>query len=266
MPFALITLACNSSDDDEPTTTEETPVLVTKFTDEDFNMSFKYDGVKLLEDNTNDGRKTTYVYTGNLITQTKEYQNGTLTETADFTYDTNSKLALIKTVGTTIGSNTPNNYTYTFEYPNPSTVICTRVRNYTFAGNPQVSKDVLTYSFTNENIVLVKDAYYSNNVLTGNITRTYTYDDKKSPFVNILGFDKLLIYLSYTYSDELTGKNNLLSLSQTNVQVNSNTSSYKKNYSINYNDKNYPTQIVNKYYDGNNVLISSGVSTYSYNQ
>jgi len=262
----LLNLACNSNDDDSEVTTE-TPVLVTKAVFDDGTYIFKYDGNKLIEiTSPDDSEKTTYTYSGNLISQIKDYDvDGKLVNTSILTYE-NDKLVLVKQNGITSGSNTPNSRTYTYSYPNATTVNCTRIYNYTFNNQSMTIKDEIVYTISNDNIIAEKDKYWANNVYNGEITRNLIYDDKKQPFDNIVGFDKIRLF-NYRYTDDkLGGKNNLLTLSQNQVLSDNTTYKYRTEYSSTYNSKKYPTQVIEKQYGSNNQLNSTFVTNYTYNQ
>ena len=126
-------------------------------------------------------------------------------------------------------------------------------------------KDEIVYTISNDNIIAEKDKYWANNVYNGEITRNLIYDDKKQPFDNIVGFDKIRLF-NYRYTDDkLGGKNNLLMLSQNQVLSDNTTYKYRTEYSSTYNSKNYPTQVIEKQYGSNNQLNSTFVTNYTYN-
>ena len=260
--LAFVGLSCSSNDNEDYTEIVETPTILTKVIVDGDVYNIKYEGNKILEDTSADNEhKFVYTYTGNVITQVKDYYKGSLTITTDFTYD-NDKLINVKEVGTTSGSNTPNVRTLTFSYPNSTTINCTKIRNYTFAGNPQVDKSEISYTVNNGEVTSSKEIYYHNNVLAGNIVEAYTYDDKNNPYKNILGFDKIALYNTWIFNDNLSSKRNLIAVSSTNTPVNSTASSYKLSFTNSYNDKGYPTQ-VKQMQDG---TTSSRTTNFVYNQ
>ncbi|WP_374444437.1 hypothetical protein [Epilithonimonas sp.] len=262
----LLNLACNS-DDDNTDTNEEAPVLVTKINYDGNIFNLKYDGTKIVEvSNTTDADKTAYTYTGNLINQIKEYDStGKLYSTTDLTYE-NDRLVYTKENGITSGSNASYTKTFTYSYPNATTVNCTRIYNYTFNNQLMTIKDEIVYTISNDNIIAEKDKYWVNNVYNGEITNNISYDNKKQPFDNILGFDKIRIYNYEETESILGGRNNPITKSHTNVTVNSGTTSYREEYSNTYDSKNYPTQVIEKQYGSNNQLNSTFVTNYTYNQ
>lgn len=265
--LALIGLSCSSNDNDDTTEVVETPVLLTKMIVDGNAVSIKYDGNKIVEVATPvDNGKTVFTYTGNLITKVTDYDDkGLVTGTADYTYD-KDKLIHVRDASTTMGSNTPNIYTLTFSYPNSTTINCTEIRNYTFAGNPQVAKSEITYTVNNGEVISAKEIYYHNNTLEGNIVATYTYDDKNNPYKNILGFDKLGLYNPLEPNGNLSMKRNLTTATGTNTPVNSSASGNRSVFTNSYSDKGYPTQIKETQYGPNNEPRSSRTTSFVYNQ
>lgn len=262
----FLSLSCSSTDDEPEIVDPQYPVLVTKAIVDGDVYTVKYDGIKILEESNADGSdKFVYTYTGNLITQIKDYFNGSLSSTTDFTYD-NDKLINVKKVGLTLGSNTANTETRTYTYPNSTTVNCTQIRNYTFAGNAQTDKSEIVYTVKNDDIISSKETYYHNNVLSGNITENYTYDDKNNPYKNVLGFDKIELYNYWTSNDNLSSKKNLVLFTNANTPTSSSSFSYRLVYTTSYNDKNYPNQITETQYNSSNQAGSSHTTVFTYNQ
>ncbi|WP_312769803.1 hypothetical protein [Epilithonimonas sp.] len=263
----FLSLSCSSSNDDETIIVDpQYPILVTKAIVDGDVYIVKYDGIKILEESNSDGsNKFVYTYTGNFITQINDYSNGSLRSTADFTYD-GDKLINVKEVSITSGSNTTSTKTLTYTYPNSTTINCTQIRNYTFAGNSQTDKSDIVYTVKDGDVISSKEKYYHNNVLAGNLTETYTYDDKNNPFKNILGFDKMELYNPWASNDNLSGKKNLVLFTNANTPTNSASSSYKIMYTTSYNNKDYPNQITETQYNSSNQAGSSHTTIFTYNQ
>lgn len=262
----FLSLSCSSTDVEDGGPDPQYPFLVTKAIVDGDVYTIKYDGVKILEEsNTAGTSKFVYTYTGNVITQIKDYSNGSLSTTTDFTYD-NDKLINVKKVGITFGSNTTNTETRTYTYPNSTTINCSRIRNYTFAGNPYTDKSDIVYTVKGEDVISLKETYYHNNVLAGNLTETYAYDDKNNPYKNVLGFDKIELYNYWTSNDNLSSKKNLVLFTNANTPTSSASSSYKLVYTTSYNDKNYPNQIIETQYNSSNQAGSSHTTVFTYNQ
>ncbi len=262
----FLSLSCSSTDVEDGGTDPQYPFLVTKAIVDGDVYTIKYDGVKILEQSNADGsNKFVYTYTGNVITQIKDYYNGSLNSTTDFTYD-NDKLINVKVVSITSGSNTTSIKTLTYSYPNSTTINCTQIRNYTLAGNLQTDKSEIVYTVKDGDVISSKEKYYHNNVLAGNITETYTYDDKNNPYKNVKGFDKIELYNPWASNDNLSGKKNLVLFTNSNTPTSSAISNYKLVYITSYNTANYPNQITETQYNSSNQVSSSQTTIYTYNQ
>ncbi len=127
LTIILLILYCNCNSQAEK---NGIPILVTKITNisSGNSISFKYDGTKLIE--ITDGElKSLYSYTGNVITQIREYENDKLIKTADITYNKNGTLKRIKVDGI---SEDYGHYIedQIFTYPTPSTIMCTEFELY----------------------------------------------------------------------------------------------------------------------------------------
>ena len=112
LSLLILSISCDRKDglSDENTTTNNTPILVTKLlTDDGVEFNFKYDSNKILEINTIE-EKTIYFYTGELITKSQylgDFSNGVyyVSEITDYTYDNSGRLS--KSV--TVTNDTSNN-------------------------------------------------------------------------------------------------------------------------------------------------------------
>lgn len=265
LSLAFFAISCSSNDDENspPDPVEATLILPIKLSfgnNIDPAGTIKYNGNKISEITWADNAKYVYEYTGSLITKITEYDGaGAKDLTTDFTYS-NDKL--VKSVAAE--SNATR--TTTYSYPDSNTISFTSIRNYTFAGNAQVDKDVTILTLNTGNVVAEETTYYHNNAVAGNISSTYTYDDKASVYTNILGYDKLLTY-NYTTMDENTaGKNNVLIKNQTNTPVSGSISKYKNVNTVTYSAAGYPKQIATKQYNANNQVNDSYSISYDYNK
>lgn len=258
----VFSISCSSNNDDDVPTDPvvEIPVLPTKLSfSTDTPATIKYNGNKIAEISFIDG-KYVYEYTGNLITKIVEYNGAGVKEiTTDFSYS-NDKLVKMVAVETN------STKTTTYSYPDANSISFIETRNYTSAGTPQVDKDVTTLTLNNGNILGEETTYSHNNSVAGKISSTYTYDDKKSVYSNVLGYDKIIAYNYSTMDDNTASKNNLLTKNQTNTTVSGSVSKYKNVNTITYSSAGYPTQIMTKQYDGNNQLNDSYSISYEYNK
>lgn len=254
LSLLILSISCDRKDglSDENTTTNNTPILVTKLlTDDGVEFNFKYDSNKILEINTIE-EKTIYFYTGELITKSQylgDFSNGVyyVSELTDYTYDNSGRLS--KSV--TVTNDTSNNYTNkttkttTYSYLSNSLIKITEnedgvINNY----------DVNTNSDGTVKSWVKTD---SKGAKIGNVT--IVYDNKNSPFQNIKGFYKIYFFdiqmnssfqniLEYNYSGDEQRK-------------------YKAVYQ--YNSNNYPTKSINSYYNSNGTIDYTLVLTYQYN-
>lgn len=250
----ILSISCDRKDglSDENTTTNNTPILVTKLlTDDGVEFNFKYDSNKILEINTIE-EKTIYFYTGELITKSQylgDFSNGVyyVSELTDYTYDNSGRLS--KSV--TVTNDTSNNYTNK----------TTKTTTYSYLSNSLIkiteNEDgvINTYDVNTNSDGSVKSWVKtdSKGAKIGNVT--IVYDNKNSPFQNIKGFYKIYFFdiqmnssfqniLEYNYSGDEQRK-------------------YKAVYQ--YNSNNYPTKSINSYYNSNGTIDYTLVLTYQYN-
>ena len=250
----ILSISCDRKDglSDENTTTNNTPILVTKLlTDDGVEFNFKYDSNKILEINTIE-EKTIYFYTGELITKSQylgDFSNGVyyVSEITDYTYDNSGRLS--KSV--TVKNDTSNNYTNkttkttTYSYLSNSLIKITEnedgvINNY----------DVNTNSDGSVKSWVKTD---SKGAKIGNVT--IVYDNKNSPFQNIKGFYKIYFF-------DIQKNSSIHNILEYNY-VGDEQRKYKAVYQ--YNSNNYPTKSINSYYNSNGTIDYTLVLTYQYN-
>ena len=123
LSLLILSISCDRKDglSDENTTTNNTPILVTKLlTDDGVEFNFKYDSNKILEINTIE-EKTIYFYTGEQITKSQylgDFSNGVyyVSEITDYTYDNSGRLSKSVTVKNDTSNNNTNKTTKTTTY------------------------------------------------------------------------------------------------------------------------------------------------------
>lgn len=262
LSVVVFSISCSSNDDENVPTDPvvEIPVLPTKLSfSNDTPATVKYDGNKISEISYVGG-KLVYEYTGNLIARITEYSGASVKEiTTDFSYS-NDKLVKIVAVETN------STKTTTYSYPDANSISFIETRNYTSAGTPQVDKDVTVLTLNNGNIVGEETTYSHNNSVAGKISSTYTHDDKKSVYSNVLGYDKIIAYNYSTMDDITASKNNILTKNQTNTTVSGSVNKYKNVNTITYSTAGYPTQIMTKQFSENNQQTDSYSISYEYNK
>lgn len=241
------------------------PILVTKITNVSSgnSITFKYDGTKIIE--TTDGElKSLYNYTGNVITQIKEYENDELIKTADITYHKNGTLKRIKVDGI---SKDYGHYTedQIFTYPTPFTIMCTEFEFYDNYEDKKPHKLSTVYTVDKGNIVLKKDSSFEGKSVEMEVLTSYTYNKNNNPYLNILGYDKIMPYILESYDEFMSGKNNMTHY-RLFQRKQSPDLGLTTNFEILYNKNNFPEKIVSKYYNKDGILYDNITYTYMYNQ
>ncbi|KMQ72345.1 hypothetical protein [Chryseobacterium koreense] len=256
-------ISCSRTNDEVTPPEDTTPVLVTKinFLEADGttagSMNFTYSGDKIVKAESSDGsEKIEYTYTGDDLSKSVEYINSKINSISEFSY-TNGKLTSQKV----IESYSPHTYTYTinYEYVNDNYVKYSRIIGYTTSPG-----GVITYNSANY------DAFLSNGKLnklvstsssSGTTTYTYTYDDKNSPYRNIKGFTKAMLFDS---SDAEINQSNLTKRNSSQVIG---TSTYTNSSTMNYtyNANNYPTKSTTSFTSSSSPSITYS-QTFEYNK
>ena len=254
LSLLILSISCDRKDglSDENTTTNNTPILVTKLlTDDGVEFNFKYDSNKILEINTIE-EKTIYFYTGELITKSQylgDFSNGVyyVSELTDYTYDNSGRLS--KSV--TVTNDTSNNYTNK----------TTKTTTYSYLSNSLIkiteNEDgvINTYDVNTNSDGSVKSWVKtdSKGAKIGNVT--IVYDNKNSPFQNIKGFYKIYFF-------DIQKNSSIHNILEYNY-VGDEQRKYKAVYQ--YNSNNYPTKSINSYYNSNGTIDYTLVLTYQYN-
>lgn len=160
--------------------------------------TLSYDGNKLKDIALSDASRYVYTYTGDLITKIESFRSSVLYSTDEYTYE-NGKL--ISKTTTKAFSNAPQEK-LTFVYNSNGTVNANESQ---IINKQEIKYDTTTlYTFANGNLV---SSELIDGVLKEKITSTF--DDKKSPFINIVGAKLLLDFDSHFdfYSLNNTVKN-----------------------------------------------------------
>ena len=231
--IAIVSLtSCSGNDDDSstnPTPDPSTSVLPKRvvWQEEDpdgfnYDITYTYNGNKLIQGNHINGDIDRYFYSGDLITKIEYLYDGEVEDQELFEYDSTGRLVLHKYqeiaedwqersvfVYNTDGTVTQKYYTESLTVPST---------------NPLVS--VLT--FVNGEMTKVAQQGYS--------TYNYSYDGKNSPFKNVTGYAAIAYAAHGDY--EVEGKSQNIS----NITNETESYTYMSN-TIQYNATNYPTQI-----------------------
>lgn len=251
--FAFLTVilsSCSGSTSEENTTT---PILITKITREInsviYTIDFVYNGTKLATETTSNGLVKHYTYTGNYITyiETKNSSNTTTYETF-VEYNSNNKISKIINLNHTssnpIYAGTKKEYTY-----NSNGTISLMVYTGTITEQNQFGYKSIFYTDSQGQIIKYEDKNINDEIIS---SYEYTHDIKKSPFINVVGFNQFLFdYFNNSYSE----KNNVISSNDILW------GSYSSSCSYSYNSSDFP--ITNTFTDSNGSVRNY---QYLYNQ
>lgn len=213
-----ITLSSCSSDSDSSNNSSN-DVLVTKIVyrsitdDYTETVDYTYNGNKIIKGIYDDGSEEIYTYQGNLITKIEIVEDGEVTYTETFTYNSSDRLVsyLVEEDGFTDQE--------TFVYNGDGTVTST-----IGSGGASATR---TLHFDNDELVKIVETGAGGRIYN------YTYDAKNSPFRNVTGYDKIANVVIGDH--EFFGrKQNITSIYESTEDV-----AYTTN-TMTYNSDNYP--------------------------
>lgn len=224
--IALVFTSCSS--DDSPSEEVSSSVLVKKMilmsTDEgddsywNNTINFSYNGTKLTQSIDEDGYKSVYTYTGDLITKIEYFDGSTLDSQDLFSYNSNGKLIEYRDLDVS------NDYERKFTY--------------TYNSNGTVTVTEYTGTIGNTTVSLFTPNIYT--FANGELTSTdnisiISYDSKNNPFKNVTGYQEIMT-LEFTDDYMITfGRN------QNFVSAPVGTSTTEGSFSTyTYNSDNYP--------------------------
>jgi hypothetical protein len=171
-----------------------------------------------------------YYYTGNLISKVEDYINNKLRVISTFTYNNNQLISHL-----------------IIDYPDPADPfepISAQKTDFTHNSNNTISYEIYLGTpteqsklQTNGTITLINGEIGTVQNNLGTITN-YSYDNKNSPFKNVLGVDKIIPH-PFTQCDFDSKKYNLISKT-------SNDGSASFSLSYQYNNLDYPiSKVIN---------------------
>lgn len=228
--------SCSSDDSSESSNAVLLPKKITQTEVMNGNSgsltyTLSYDGNKLKDIALSDASRSVFTYTGDLITKVELYYSSMLQSTDVYAYENGKLVSKI----TTYEANKSVQDKLTFVYNANGTVNANESQ---IINRQEVKYDTTTlYTFANGNMV-------SSELIDGIKEKTTsTFDDKKSPFVNITGL-KLLLDLDYHLEFDFYSANNT---------VKSVTETYNSNGAVvktatvtttnKYNGSNYVTEL-----------------------
>lgn len=217
--------SCSSNSDNN--NSSSTGMLVKTIADSYVTMTFNYNGNKLYTlDNI--GGSTIFTYNGNLIISSQQTNNPTTNPngynvTENYNY-TNNLLTSLNY------SSSMSNYNRTYTYNLDGTIS----ENTTYQPSGSVSTDYTKRYFSQGNCVREDEFFKINGVWVLQYTTSRTFDNKNSPFINILGWCEVSNPMGKCNKNNEVGfivKNGLGQITNTNQTI------------YVYNSQNYPIQI-----------------------
>ncbi|GAA4765922.1 MULTISPECIES: hypothetical protein [Flavobacterium] len=219
-------------------------------TDTYFYVGYKIDKILTADGTNND--ETKFTYTGDLITKIENYSNAILKSKKEYTYQNDKITQCMK---------------YEYSGGTLSAKKKTVYNHHLINGNEQVADyEVFSINLSNNQETIISDGtvYFSGTTVSSQINtdypiiaggryndrwEEYTFNVKKNPTINIIGYEKLFDNV------EITSDGNLYNIKRTaDEYVNGSwttvVSSYKRLFT--YNELFFP--IERKIYDRNEVL------------
>ena len=226
----LLLQSCSSGED---SSSGSSVILCKKMGPGNFTIDYVYNGNKIEKTMINDQILRKYYYTGNLISKVEDYIDNQVRVISTFTYNNNQLISHLIIF---------------YPYPaDPFEPIYAQKTDFTHNSNNTISYEIYSGTPTeqstlvnNGTITLINGEIGTVENNSGTITN-YTYDNKNSPFKNVLGVDKIIPY-PFTQCDFDSKKHNLISKNS------SDGSSWSLNYQ--YNNQDYPSSSV---YDNTSV-------------
>ncbi len=270
--FALFVFSCSSdsssddgsNNDGGNNNNSESALLVSEILvdqGQSGSMNFNYDGNKLTYISSNDfGDNTllTFIYTDNKISRIDrsfDTSQGVYSRW-DFSYDNQNRLNYYEHCY--LGNNNECDYlnTFSISYSSNNTV----TQNYIYDGTDYIEEGTLTLQLDNNgNIISGTDTYIDNvsgSPQTISVSGSFQYDNFNSPFKNITGMNALILFeiirSESVYLLSFSTFNNCVSQ---NFEYSDGDDSSSVTYAYDYNDDNYPRQIITYEGDGLNEQI-----------
>lgn len=242
--FLLLVTLWSCSNDKEDTNSSSKSVLVKKLDAVDLgknaSYTFSYNDTKLdkvayeIEGQTDGIGHYEYFYTGNLISEIKRF-NQSNQNTARILFEYNSSNALTQVTELDVNANYGLKNVIT--YNSDGTVEVDR-----FSGTTTSQS---TFAYSSSFHLLNGELVQENNSGAIETIVNYEFDSANHPLQNVTGINEIKIYSALThgiFNRGFMGLNNNLK-KQTTVFV-ADGSTEIVDYTINYNEQNYPTTIV----------------------
>ncbi|WP_269234925.1 hypothetical protein [Flavobacterium flavigenum] len=238
--FSVVLLSSCSNDDnnsDGGSSSTALPTKITLTTVEDgdkgtLDYTFTYDGNKLKQISLSDASRYAYTYTDNLITKVELYKSGILFSTDVYAYDNSGKLTSRITTRA-FSSYSKDKLTFLYNANGTVTVSASQIVD----GEEGEYYESTIYTFANGNISsteVIGDDGYTEKI-------TSTYDNKKTPFVNVTGLKQLLdLALDTDLSFDFYSVNN--TLTSKTVYTGEEVETVNTTFTNKYNSDNFLTE------------------------
>ena len=217
------------------------------------SMNFNYDGNKLTYISSNDFGDNTllnFIYTNNKISRidrSNDTSQGTYSRW-NFSYDNQNRLIYYEHCYFDSSGQCENLDTFSFQYSSNGTV--TQNFSYDYGNGQYDTGSLLLQLDNNGNIIGASDSYEdvdeNGNPVTVSVSASLEYDNFNSPFKNITGMNAFIVLdvICRNESVYLLGFNAFNNCISSNIEYSDEAESYIDTYAYDYNDDNYPRQIL----------------------
>ncbi|MBF4484963.1 hypothetical protein [Flavobacterium sp. CSZ] len=227
LSVTLLLLSSCSNDKNESSNLEESVFvkeIAVNYNGKTITQKFSYDKNKIKSITFQDGEKTNYTYSDNVITKIEDLDaNGKLFSTMEYKYS-NGKIYSCLRIEYDFGPQYKNLTKYIY---NEDGTVSYQIYKVNALNGAEQEKDLISGKLFIKEGNIVKEEYYSNSVLE--ISTLYEYDNKNDSFKNILGYNLLL--------NLMPSVNNIIKSTKTtkDVFIGTTINLYE------YNSKGYPT-------------------------
>jgi PBP1b-binding outer membrane lipoprotein LpoB len=207
--LALVLTSCSS--DDSSSDAGSAALLPTKIVETSvengksgsLTYTATYDGNKIKEIKVSDASRSVFTYTGDLITKVELYYSSELQSTDVYAYENGKLISKITTKA--FGSSPQQKLTFVYNANGTVNANQSQIDN-----KVETKFDATTlYTFANGNMISSEFSDAEREKITS------TFDDKKSPFVNVTGLKLLLDLDQHLEFDFYSVNNNVKSVTET---------------------------------------------------
>jgi YD repeat-containing protein len=222
----LLLQACSSGNNDNANNGNSIILCKHKVFSNGSAFDYLYDGNKILMVSCGGEVVLKYYYTGDLITKVETFDTNQLATRTTYNYNSANQLINENSVNYLPDPNNPEGSKTDYSYNSNNTI--SFINYFGLSGTQYTINSSGTIILNNGEITTVNENFQSNVPNTSTMTRTY--DNKNSPFKNILGINKILTRdgAGGSFQSKL---NNPITIGFTNNII---------SYSYQYNEQGYP--------------------------